>query len=324
MAVNIDKTVVYRYLGSDRSFRFFITPKLIEATHQIAVVVEDVAGNQSTPVIVTKTLDYFPNSPTDFFATYNAGPETVTLTWVDPTNSDLATIRIYQGKGIDVLAPDYETEIGSVVAGVQTFTTGALTDDDYIFGIRAQDSAANLENNVDVLQKINVPNAAIPFKVGFESDNQDEGEDEIVLAGFPQPSGVVKLEWEYFDDRDNATVTIFKVYTDNGTGTVDFSTAIGSVTRNASTLDTLHEFTSGTLTTDTKRCFKFVVRAETAAGIDDRNTDFIEVDLYGQPPMVIENLSGEVLRALNSENGFLTDDELQDDDFDFEYADEYA
>ncbi len=324
MTININQNVAYRYLGSDRAFRFFTTPKLIEGTHKIAIVVEDVAGNQSAATIVERALDYFPSSVTSFTATYNAGPKTVTLTWVDPTNSDLSTLRIFQGKGTNVLAPDYEIEIGNVGSGVLTFTTGALTDDDYIFGIRAEDSSANLETNVNILVRVNVPNAAIPFKIGFESDIEDTSDDEIVLVGVPQPSGVVKLEWEYFEDKANAIVTIFKIYSDNGDGIVDFSSAIGSLVRNSSTLDTIHTFTSGTLTTDAKRKFKFVVRAETAAGVDDRNVDFIEVDLFGQAPMIVENVSSEVLRALNSENGFLTADELIDDDFDFEYADEFA
>lgn len=305
MAINSLTTIAYRYLGFSRVFRFFVTQKLGEGAQKIAIVVEDVAGNQSDPITVTKTLDFFPNSPTNFKATFNAGPKTVTLTWTDPTNSDLATIRIFQGKGTDVLAPDYETEIGSVAAGVETFTTAALTDDDYIFGIRAEDTAANLETNVDVLVRVNVPNAAIPFKIGFESDVRDEGEDETVLTGIPLSNGKVKLEWEYFEDKTNAVVTVFKVYTDNGTGTVDFSSSIGSVVRNTDILNTAHAFTSGILTTDAKREFKFVVRAETAAGIDDRNIDFIEVDLFGQKPMSVTDVTGEALRALNSENGLV-------------------
>ena len=143
MAVNNSTIIAYRYLGFDRVFRFFVTQKLGEGAQKIAIVVEDVAGNQSDPITVVQTLDFFPNSPTNFKATYNAGPKTVTLTWTDPTNSDLATIRIFQGKGTDILSPDYDTEIGSVAAGVDKFTTAALTDDDYIFGIRAEDIAVN-------------------------------------------------------------------------------------------------------------------------------------------------------------------------------------
>lgn len=303
MAVKKSTKVSYRYQGFDRVFRFFITQKLGEATQQIAVVVEDVAGNRSVPIIISRTLNFFPNSPTNFQAVYNSGPKTVTLTWTDPTNPDLSIIRIFQGKGIDILAPDYQLEIANVAAGVETFTTAALTDDDYIFGIRAEDSSGNLETNVNIVQRINVPNAAIPFEIGFDSNIQDDGEDEVVLTGIPLADGKVKLDWEYFQDKTNAIVTIFKIYTDNGTGIVDFSSAIGSVIRNLSVLNTVHTFTSGTLTLEVKRKFKFVVRAETAAGVDDRSTNFIELDLFGQKPMPIESLSSEALRALNSEDG---------------------
>lgn len=303
MVQNLAKTVAYRYHGSTRVMRFFITPKMEEGLRKIAILVEDVAGNRTPAITVQQTLDYFPNAPTSFAAVYNAGPKTVTLTWTDPTNTDLSTIRIFQGKGTGVLVPDYEIEIGSVAAGVQTFTTGALTDDDYIFGIRALDSSGNLESNVDVLVRVNVPNVAIPFKIGFESEIVDEGEDEIVLTGAPLADGKVQLEWEYFQDKTNAAVTQFKIYTDNGTGTVDFATAIGTVTRNADTSVTLHTFTSGTLTTAAQIDFKFVVRAETAGGVDDRNTNFITVTLYGQPPMQIEDVTSSVVRALNSEDG---------------------
>ena len=303
MVQNLAKTIAYRYHGIGRVMRFFITPKMEEGTRKIAILAEDVAGNRSVAITIEKVLDYFPNAPTSFVAVYNAGPKTVTLTWVDPTNSDLDSIRVFQGKGTGVVSPDYEIEIGSVAAGVLTFTTGALTDDDYIFGIRALDTPGNLESNVDVLVRVNVPNAAIPTKIGFESEIIDEGEDETVLVGVPLTDGKVKLEWEYFEDKANATVTQFKVYTDNGTGVVDFSTAIGTVTRNSDTSITLHTFTSGTITTSAQIDFKFVVRAETAAAVDDRNTDFITVTLYGQPPMQIADVVGSVVRALNSEDG---------------------
>jgi len=303
MITNAIKLISYRYHGIGRVMRFFITPKMEEGTRKIAIIAEDIAGNRATSFIVEKTLNYFPNAPTNFVVTYNAGPKTVTLTWTDPTNSDLSIIRIFQGKGTDVTAPDYETELANVAAGVETFTTGALADDDYIFGIRAEDSAGNLETNVDLLVRINVPNAAFPFKIGFESEIVDEGDDEIVLVGFPLTDGKVTLEWEYFFDKVNATVTVFKIYTDNGTGIVDFLTAIASVVRNSDTTITLHTFTSGKLTSNAQIDFKFVVRAETAAGVDDRNIEFITVTLFGQPPMQIEDVSGSVVRALNSEDG---------------------
>lgn len=297
--------VSYRYQSFDRVFRFFTTPKLKEGTHKIAIVVEDVVGNSTIPIIITKTLDYFPNAPTNFVATYNSGPKTVTLTWTDPTNSDLSTIRIFSDGGVGDKTPDYLTEIGSAAAGVETFTTGALADGDYVFGIRALDSAGNLETNVDLLQKINVPNAAIPFAIGFQSLINDEGDDEIVLVGIPLEGGKVKLEWEYFQDKINAVVTLFKIYTDSGTGIVDFSSAIGSVVRNSDLLLSLHSFTSARLTDDAKLKLRFVVRGETSSGIDDRNTDFIEQDLFGQIPMPVEEVTGEVVRMLNSEGGFV-------------------
>ncbi len=305
MAVKKSTKISYRYQGFNRVIRFFITQKLAEATQKVAVVVEDVAGNQSDPIILTNALDFFPNSPTNFQAVYNSGPKTVTFTWTDPTQADLATIRIFQGKGTEVLAPDYVFEIGNVAAGVETFTTGALTDDDYIFGIRAEDSFGNLETNVDVLQRINVPNAAVPFEIGFDSDIQDIGEDEVVLTGIPLPDGKVTLDWEYFQDKEGAVVTLFKIYTDNGTGILDFSTAIGSVVRNSDVLDTTHIFTSGKLTSEVKRKFKFVVRAKTSTGLDDRSTDFIEIELFGQKPMGVEQVSSVPVRSINSEDGIL-------------------
>lgn len=321
MAVKKSTKVSYRYQGFNRIFRFFITQKLSEATQKVAVVVEDVVGNQSDPITLTNVLQFFPNPPTNFKAVYNSGPKTVTLTWTDPTNPDLITIRIFQGSGTDVLAPDYVFEIGNVPSGTETFTTGALTDDDYIFGIRAEDSSANLETNVDVLQRINVPDAATPFEIGFDSEVQDLGEDEVVLTGIPLPDGKATLDWEYFQDKENAIVTLFKIYTDNGTDVLDFSVAIGSVVRNANALDTVHTFTSGKLTSEVKRKFKFVVRGETTTGLDDRSINFIEVELFGQKPMGIEQISSFPVRSINSEDGILIG---SDDDFSFEYDSDYA
>lgn len=321
MAVKKSTKVSYRYQGFNRVIRFFITQKLAEATQKIAVVVEDVAGNQSVPVILTNALDFFPDSPTNFNAVYNPGPKTVTFTWTDPTQADLATIRIFQGSGIDVLAPDYVFEIGNVAAGVETFTTGALADDDYIFGIRAEDSSANLETNVDVVKRVNVPDAAIPYEIGFDSDTQDVGEDEVALTGIPLPDGKVTLDWEYFQDKEAAVVTLFRIYTDNGTGILDFSSSIGSVVRNSDVLNTTHVFTSDTLTEEVKRKFKFVVRAETATGLDDRSVNFIELELFGQKPMSVEQTSSFPVRSINSEDGVLVG---SDDDFSFEFESEFA
>jgi hypothetical protein len=74
-------------------------------------------------------------------------PNAEVLTWVDPTTRtdgtpiapDTFTIQVY-----DSLSPTLGTPIGTVAAGVQTFTTPALAVGVHVFTLTATDSEGDV------------------------------------------------------------------------------------------------------------------------------------------------------------------------------------
>ncbi len=79
--------------------------------------------------------------------------------------------------------------------------------------------------------------------------------------------GRFELRWVYPSAFEEATPSVFEVYHDNGTGTVDYNTAVGSVSFRRGKVH--YEHTTGAFGHDVRRVLG--VRAVTAAGVNDGN-----------------------------------------------------
>ena len=97
----------------------------------------------------------------------------------------------------------------------------------------------------------------------------------------PTSGGRFKLQWTY-SEKDQLLAPIeFRLYHDNGSGTVDYGTVIATVSYKFGRLH--YEFVSGAFAHDARRMWS--VRAASAAGIVESNTETVVAvaDAVGPP-----------------------------------------
>jgi hypothetical protein len=97
-----------------------------------------------------------------------------------------------------------------------------------------------------------------------------------LLAG-----GAFELRWTYSEAGEETAPNVFRVYNDNGTGTMDYGTIVATVTYRARRFH--YAYSSGAFADGVT--IRWAVRAVSAAGIDDGNTDFVigTADADGPP-----------------------------------------
>ncbi|VXD01336.1 conserved hypothetical protein [Enterobacterales bacterium 8AC] len=128
----------------------FTPPPLAEGEHEISVVIEDPAGNQSAPsdpwVVTVDTTP--PTAPTIGSISDDAGSKTGELQPGDVTDDTTPTLKGQAEAGAKVEIYDNVTKIGETTAdanGNWAFTpASALAEGDHSFTIRATDAAGNV------------------------------------------------------------------------------------------------------------------------------------------------------------------------------------
>jgi len=103
--------------------------------------------------------------------------------------------------------------------------------------------------------------------IRIEADGGGDPLDEVPnspirLSVSPRPDGKMLLTWSYDDRGEQTAVGQYKVYHDNGTGTMDWATPIGATKARA--------FLTGAYANGTTVAFG--VRAESADGAQETNT----------------------------------------------------
>jgi len=114
--------------------------------------------------------------------------------------------------------------------------------------------------------------------------------NDIFMMKAEQSAGArVRLAWSYFPIEQHVEPAFFRVYSDGGTGDIDYENALAAVEYRGRGY---YSYESGTL--DTGR-YLFAVRAEDAAGMDDGSARRLEVTVDGGSPPVIEILGVEAI-----------------------------
>lgn len=89
------------------------------------------------------------------------------------------------------------------------------------------------------------------------------------LQATPQTAGTFAMRWTYLAVGQAAAPKYFRVYSDSGTGTIDYVTPIGTVSYTAGS--PTYSFTTGVLTGVGDTVVQFVVRSESTAGAQEKN-----------------------------------------------------
>ncbi len=97
----------------------------------------------------------------------------------------------------------------------------------------------------------------------------------------PASGGRFRLRWTYSERDQLVAPSEFRLYHDNGSGTVDYETIVATVSYKFARFH--YEYTSGGFAHDAKRVWS--VRAASAAGIEDANTTAVVAvaDAVGPP-----------------------------------------
>ena len=154
---------------------------------------------------------------------------------------------------------DYDTVLGTNSTTTLTHTTAALAyPATWRFGVRAF-NANGEEQNTDVVRTVILDASGADASA---KPNPTSGLSATAVSG-----GKIRLAWGYDATNEQAACTQFIIYGDNGTGTIDYATALDTVTKVSGT-ETSYQWDSAVLTDGVTH--KYVVRAATAT-IEEQN-----------------------------------------------------
>ncbi len=186
-------------------------------------------------------------------------PANIITGWVRNFNLANQGFHVYNNAATGVI--DYSSLIADLGSGTLAYTSPALAyPATHRFGVRAYNEYGE-EQNVDVTRKLTLDAAGADITA---KPNAPHSLSVTAAAG-----GKIQLDFAYDTTGERATCTQFKVYYNSGSGAVDYSSALATVTKATGGL-TWYRYTTGALTDGTT--YIFAVRANTAGGIEDGNS----------------------------------------------------
>ena len=244
----------------------------------------------------------------------------VRLSWTVPVDGEPDEYHVYSNNGSGEID---ENHVYTIVAGTET-SVDLLLNDNLNWLLKVEAVRNNIESSTKFAVEVQTPSTAVPPPSPFEVQNtvdvvvdpetgetinssgnspDDETGETVVTGTEPQEvtqqvpasfSGVsatnvnagklkVQFIWIYGD-----LASKFRIYHDNGTGTVDYTNPIefdriNSIVQSYTTDQIYNGF-------DDKE-FRFVIRSVSQFNVEDTNTVEHRVLLDGQPPEEVENLT---------------------------------
>lgn len=239
---------------------------LADGTWKWSVRAVDDATNVETNIVtVTVVIDTYPLAPTDLEYTFNDTTDKVTLTWTASPSSDIDKYNIFWNGGSGFIS--YDTAIASVNSPLVTWESPAIVAAGiYNYGVRAEDAGGKEEFNSDVTVTVKIKDAPIE-----EIPNLPNA--PVGLTATPVADGKIKLDWLYDTTDQEVVPSLFSIYYDDNSGTMDYVTPLDTVLYSTGTVQGRHlafTFTTGALGDGLD--YEFGVRAKSAAGDEEKNT----------------------------------------------------
>jgi hypothetical protein len=195
----------------------------------------------------------------------------------------LRSFRVHDNAGAGPV--NYATARAVLVDWATGWTSDPLTvPATWRFGVRAVNEFGE-ERNVNVTKEFSLLDS------GAESParpNRPAG-----LAATPAAGGCVEVAFSVDDTDESAACTHFHVYSDAGTGAVDYATPVGSVAKDDSGPLTHYAFLTGALADGVPH--RFAVRAATATDIEDDGIESVACTPDAAPPAPPATLSAAVV-----------------------------
>lgn len=255
-----------------------ISEPVTNGTYKIKISSQDVTGNVSSETESTVVVDFYPLPPVN--VSVQVVGNTVTLNWNHSIEGVPDNYYIYSNNGSGLV--DKDTVFQILSGSLLTYSFVAV-DGEWKFVIDTFDNGKK-SDNLQIIDIV-VPNENyIPPSPG---PNTQVTQNPITGLSLERISvGKVKISflWLYGNSASG-----FNIYHDDGTGVINYSIPKFTFDRS---LDTLQIFTTTALhDEDILKIFKFVVRAKTSYGIEDKNVDEYEISVDGVAPSAPVDLS---------------------------------
>jgi hypothetical protein len=204
------------------------------------------------------------------------GLTTPTLESVTATATDAGPgYAVYHGVGPTAAAIDYDTLAGCTGPGVLALTLSGLgAPGVHWFGVRSVDDNGVVSETTDAEVQLELDvlgNVVLPRPAAVQ-----------VLSAVAEAGGGVTLSWLAMPETGAVAPAAFRIYSDGGTGTVNFAAPLGSVAYVAGQRG--YQWTSAAMTAGVT--VQLAVRAESAAGGVDASPATVTVvpDAIGPAP----------------------------------------
>ena len=237
---------------------------LLDDTHYYRLKAFDPAGNTINSNEVNVAISAAPNPPTNLSADVTAG--TLSLTYTASTSADIDHYNVYRNDGagkIELTAAAHAVDAASPWSEDMSAETGH-----YEYLLRAEDADANEEANL--LEMV-----AVDLEAGVQVARPNSPEI-IESRSRAIADGEVRIVATYNAVGEQGEATSIRLYVNNGAGgAIDYGTSVGSADLSTDAqVEVVSIDSTGLAGALTYRC---VVRARTAAGVEDENTEYIEL-----------------------------------------------
>ena len=263
----------------NNSFKTYeiISSSVPNGTYKIKVISVDDLYNQNTGVEDTVVVDFFPLPPVNLSGSVTGS--NVTLTWQHSANGAPDNYIIYGNGGSGSI--DRSTIIATV-AGSATSHTFSVANGDWRFVVEAKEGTK--ESSSMFIEELTVPSTDTkPKEPGVP------GTGPFAVTGLMLENisvGKVKVSFLWFHGTNASK---FRIFHDDGTGTIDFGTHKFEFTRQNKMLQT---YTTTQLhSVDQNVTYKFVVRSVSPDSIESENENIYQIDVDGVEPDDAVNLN---------------------------------
>ncbi|MBN2455746.1 MAG: hypothetical protein JXB29_04280 [Sedimentisphaerales bacterium] len=154
-------------------------------------------------------------------------------------------------------------------------------DTDYFYVVRRANNCGNQEHTLS---------AAVKVSIDSDGDLAQAEPNNIFEARAEQAAGdKIRLVWFYCPIEQKSRPACFKLYWDGRSGQIDFETPLVSIDYAGRKF---YSYTTDELQAGT---YLFCIRAEDAAGADDKSWAQLKIQLAADSPEAIDILSTEVI-----------------------------
>lgn len=245
-----------------------ITDDLADDTYYGIVTVADEAGNTANSGEQSQAISSAPEPPTSISVSHNDGNGETTISWTKSTSGDAAGYYLRSGDPVNL--DDSPTDLGDVASKVidNSATTGHV---EYL--VTCYDAGGNEGMAFSAMVSIDLTGGAEDLRPNRPT----------MIHAWAAAGGEIEVLARYDSRGEGATATSIRMYTNNGAGgAMDWGTPVATENLTGTASVRLVSLTSSGLTGGLT--YDVGIRSRTDGGVEDENTDTVEVTTDSTAP----------------------------------------